>query len=231
MIKFDAVKASGKAFLDVFYPDYCQICHQPLVLNEHHICFPCAYDLPFINHDPGSKKALQQLFWGRVDIDHVYSLLNYQKGNATQKLLHQIKYKGKKKLGRYLGGMLGEQLTNAEFDLIIPVPLHPKRERERGFNQSHIIAKGIANKCSLPINDQCLLRKQYSKSQTKFSRFDRWDNVSRIFWINQSTLITGKKILLVDDVVTTGATLEAAAHQLLNVEGVKISIATIAARI
>ncbi len=163
---------------------------------------------------------------------HVYSLLNYQRGNQTQRLLHLLTYKQKKKLGHYFGEVLGEVITDSDqFHAIIPVPLHPKKERLRGFNQSRVIADGIAAKTKIPINETCLTRNSHNLSQTTFSKYDRWDNVRRIFSVKQSEKLENKHLLLVDDVLTTGATIEACILELLKIKNCTVSIATLAARI
>ncbi|MFT5823311.1 MAG: ComF family protein, partial [Crocinitomix sp.] len=174
----------------------------------------------------------EKLFWGRVEVQHIYSLLNYQRGNQTQKLLHLLKYKHKRKLGQYFGEVLAEVISEPEsIQAILPVPLHPKKERLRGFNQSRVIADGIARKTNIPINETCLVRSSHNLSQTKFSKYDRWDNVRQIFTIKQSKQLENKHVLLVDDVLTTGATIEACILELLKIKNCTVSVATLAARI
>jgi len=220
------------AFLDVFYPNICQICTIDLNMNERHVCLSCAHDLPYIGQNKKELQKLEKLFWGRVEVKQVYSLLNYQRGNQTQRLLHLLKYKQKKKLGHYFGEVLGEVITDSDqFHAIIPVPLHPKKERLRGFNQSRVIADGIAAKTKIPINETCLIRNSHNLSQTTFSKYDRWDNVRRIFSVKQSEKLENKHLLLVDDVLTTGATIEACILELLKIKNCTVSIATLAARI
>ncbi|NOQ74113.1 MAG: ComF family protein [Crocinitomix sp.] len=220
------------AFLDVFYPNICQICNTDLNMNEQHVCLSCAYDLPYIGQNKKELQKLEKLFWGRVEVQRIYSLLNYQRGNQTQRLLHLLKYKEKKKLGQYFGEVLAEVITEPDkIHAILPVPLHPKKQRLRGFNQSRVIADGIANKTNIPINETCLIRNAHNLSQTKFSKYDRWDNVRQIFSVKQSKQLENKHVLLVDDVLTTGATIEACILALLKVENCTVSVATLAARV
>lgn len=220
------------AFLDVFYPNICQICDVDLNMNERHVCLSCAFDLPYIGQNKKELQKLEKLFWGRVEVRNVYSLLNYQRGNQTQRLLHLLKYKEKKKLGHYFGEILSEVIgESSKIHAIVPVPLHPKKQRLRGFNQSRVIADGIASKTKIPVVESCLIRNSHNLSQTKFSKYDRWDNVRRIFSVRQNHKLENKHVLLVDDVLTTGATIEACVLELLKIKNCSVSIATLAARI
>ncbi len=222
----------GNALLDIFYPNQCQICAIDLTLNEKHVCLSCSYDLPYIVQNKNELQQLEKLFWGRVDVENVFSLLNYQKGNQTQKILHQLKYQGKTKLGNYFGEVLGSVIPqNLEIDAILPIPLHPKKEKIRGFNQSKLIADGIGKEISAPVNIKWLKRNSFNDSQTKFTKYDRWDNVRKIFSITNPSKLKGKHVLLVDDVLTTGATIESCVAELLKIENCSVSIATLAARI
>lgn len=220
------------AFLDVFYPNRCQICAVDLNMNEKHVCLSCSYDLPYIAQSQHELHRLKQLFWGRVNVEEVFSLLNFQRGNQTQEILHQLKYNRKTKLGSYFGEVLGSVLP-AEFkpDLILPIPLHPKKQRERGYNQSTLIAQGISRKINVPISEKFLKRPTYNASQTKFSKYDRWENVNRIFAVKNPKSLENKHVLVVDDVLTTGATIESCVLELMQIKNCRVSIATLAARV
>lgn len=218
--------------MDIFYPNNCQICQQQLNFSEAHLCLNCSYDLPYINQSGEDKSKLNKLFWGRAEVNEVYALLHYQKGNQIQEVLHHIKYQGKKKLGRYFGLKLGEVIpADNQFDFIIPVPLHPKKLQKRGYNQSTLISKGIQDAIQVPVNEKVLYRNTHNQSQTKVTKFDRWENVKQIFTVKKPDLFKGKNFLLVDDVLTTGATIEACLHQLLKIKDAKVSVATLAARL
>lgn len=226
------VKYVAAASLDVVYPNYCVVCDRDLVQNEYHICLSCLYDLPYISSDKQNAEKLNKLFWGRVDVQNTFALFNYQKGNQVQDILHHIKYKNKTKLAEYLGCKLAVCVNNTTpIDYVLPVPLHPKKKRIRGFNQSTIIAKGITKILDIPLNEKLLERVHHNPSQTEFSKYDRWENVRSIFAVVNPNKLIGKHVLLVDDVLTTGATIEACAKQLLMVQDCKVSIATLAARV
>jgi ComF family protein len=218
--------------LDVFFPNNCEICGSHLIHSESFICLKCKFNLPYIDRHPQMEIAIQKVFWGRADIQKVYSVYNYQKGTNTQKILQAIKYHNKTKLAIHLGEIMGDHLPKTNlFDCIIPVPLHPKKLKKRGYNQSLLLAQGIQKSINVPINTYILERIKISASQTTFSKYDRFENVRKIFAAKNLDTIENKHILLVDDVLTTGATLEAcvaAIHAHINCD---ISIATLAVRI
>ena len=172
------------------------------------------------------------MFWGRIPLKQAYSWLIFNKHGRVQKLFHELKYKGKKEVGFYLGQSLGRALKKIEVfeppDLIIPVPLHWRKERKRGYNQSDLIAQGLSTTIGISVNNFCLQRNLDSETQTHKKRYARWENVKTIFSVKQPNKLKGKHLLLVDDVVTTGSTLEACAQQLLCIEGVSVSIVTAA---
>lgn len=217
------------SFVDVFYPKYCCVCSDHLTTDEEHICLRCHLDLPLFEKDQHEFRELNGLFDARVPVDNIYSLFRYEKGNNVQSLLGAIKYKGRKKMAVSLGNQLGTTI-NSQVDFILPIPLHPKKERQRGYNQSHLIAKGISNAINTPIAHN-LKRTKNNKSQTAYSKYDRWDNVRSIFKLIDSQPLIRKHLLIVDDVLTTGATIESAAIAVLNEVDCTISVATLAARI
>jgi ComF family protein len=173
-----------------------------------------------------------QIFAGRAPISLATSFCRFDKGGHLQHLLHQLKYKGNREVGIKMGMLLGYDLIQhslyQDIDTIIPVPLHPQKEKKRGYNQSTEICKGLSESMNRPLITGNLVREVHSASQTLKGRFERWENVSGIFSVKNGALLTGKHLLLVDDVVTTGATLEACCEPLLKIPGVKVSIATLA---
>ena len=225
------IRLISNSLVDLIYPKHCEICNIDLTLNEDFLCLGCKYDLPYINQSQQTLETLSKLFWGRVTVENVIALLNYQKGNQTQKILHELKYHSKTKLAIHFGEMIGELIPNIkEIDYLIPVPLHPKKKRIRGFNQSTVIANGIHKTTNIPIIEQAMIRNTFNTSQTNFSKFDRWDNVKRIFTVTKPELLKNKHVILIDDVLTTGATIEACVQELLKVKGCKVTIAVLAAR-
>ena len=221
-----------EGFLSLFFPSYCLGCGEPLTRGEEVLCTFCLFHLPrtFFHQDPGNPAA--RVFWGRVRLEMTSSFVFFHKGGNVQELLHQLKYQGKKEIGHYLGKLygyeIGDSLIFKEADLIIPVPLHPRKLRKRGYNQSQCFAEGLSEVLNIPVENNCLLRKKYTGTQTKKSRFERWENVENIFGIVNPHKIAGRHVLLVDDVITTGATIEACASVLLSLEGTRVSALSIA---
>lgn len=218
--------------LEFFFPTLCVTCGNRLITQENFLCIDCWYDLPVTNFHHRSGNKVEQLFWGRVQIENATAFFAYNKGSNYQQLIHFIKYKGQKELGLETGRRFGMSLTESpqfnSVDIIIPVPLHPKKQKKRGYNQSEWIAKGISEsmKKLLSVNNLC--RNLHTSTQTRKNRYERWENVDNIFEVIQSGEFEGKHVLIIDDVVTTGSTLESCALQLLKIENVKVSIATLA---
>ncbi len=219
--------------LSFFYPKLCVSCGNALRQHEAFFCLGCLQNLPETEFHKIEYNPLIYNFMGRVKVDNVFSFLYYRKGNCVQDILHEIKYKGGKELAEYLGYLYGVELLTykhlEDIDLIIPIPLHKRKEKKRGYNQSEWIAKGLSRAFNKPYSNDILIRKDFTETQTKKGRFKRWENVKNVFEVTQQESIQNKHILLCDDVLTTGATLEAAITHFVNIEGVKISVVTLAA--
>jgi len=219
-------------FISLFYPRLCAGCSTPLFKGEEVLCLKCLADLPKSNFHQYLNNPVYQIFIGRMNIAMATSFCRFDKGGRLQHLLHQLKYKGNRQVGHKLGLLFGcDLIQNAlyqDIDAIVPVPLHPRKEKKRGFNQSFEICKGLSEGMKKPIIAGNLMRVIHSSSQTRKNRFERWENVSGIFNVQNETILIDKHLLLVDDVVTTGATLEACCEPLLKIPGVRVSIATIA---
>jgi len=216
----------------LFYPNTCIVCGENLLKEEECVCIPCLYKIPKTECFRQAENSVSKLFWGRVQLQNAAALYQFQKEGSTQKLIHELKYEGGKNMGIFLGKQLGYALQDSNFfsdiDCIIPIPLHPKKERLRGYNQSKYIAKGLKEIVHIKMNTRSLIRTENTDSQTRKKRFSRWENMMNSFALQKTKKLENKHILLIDDVVTTGATLEACAQKLLEIEGVKVSIATIA---
>jgi ComF family protein len=230
MLKF--IQQAADDLFGLFFPNLCLGCGQPLIRGEEVICSICHFHLPktYFHNDP--ENALNSVFWGRVNLEAVAAYLYFQKGSTVQHLLHQLKYKDRQEIGVRIGKWYGLELRQADVfrdvELIVPVPLHPRKLRRRGYNQSEALAEGLASVMKAQKETRCLYRKVDSKTQTRKARYSRWENVENIFGVSHAERLKGRHILLVDDVITTGATLESCAQALLGIPGVKVSVATIA---
>jgi len=220
------------SLLYLLYPQLCLTCGNSLVEGETVICGHCENSLPRTRFHDDSDNLVSQLFWGRVDLLAATSFLFFRRKGIVQQLMHQFKYKGEKEVGQYLGKLFAQELLDtksfAETDCIVPVPLHPDKQKKRGYNQSEEIAKGMSAAMNVPLKTDLIERAVFTSSQTKKSRFNRWENVSSVFVIPNPEKVDFKNILIVDDVVTTGATLEACAQKFIEDTQSKVSIATLA---
>ncbi len=219
-------------FISLIFPQICAACGKLLFKNEEIICTKCLYKLPKTNFHKSADNPVMQIFWGRIQLHSAAAFLNFTKSGKVQHLVHQLKYKHKTEVGILLGELYGKDLKSADLfssvDIVIPVPLHWKKQKKRGFNQSEMFGRGLAKSMNAKLDTKSLIRKVDTPTQTKKSREQRWENVRNVFELENKEQIEGKHILLVDDVITTGATMEASANTLLAVPGVKVSVATIA---
>ncbi|GAA4098069.1 ComF family protein [Mucilaginibacter panaciglaebae] len=219
-------------FLSLLFPQLCPACGNELVTHEKVICTDCHYNLPLTNFHLQADNIVARQFWGKINLEGAYALYYFSKGGKVQNLMHHFKYKGMQQIGNVLGNIAGLQLaTNPRFasiDYIIPVPLHKSRLKERGYNQSACFAYGLAEKLNSTVEENNLIRTRATETQTHRSRFERFENMQEVFAVKNLEKLKGKHVLLVDDIVTTGSTLEACAIPLLQIEGLKLSIATIA---
>jgi len=215
-----------------FYPKLCLACNYKAPPIDEWVCLSCKLKLPETNFHLDKENEFVERFWGKVKIESGASLYFFKKGNRTQNIIHSLKYKGRYQIGVILGRIYGRKLKKAAhfegIDCIVPVPLHWKKLRKRGYNQSLAFAEGLSESMELPVISNGLMRIENSKSQTRKSRIDRLENVETVFQVKKPTSLAGKHLLLVDDVLTTGATLEACAKAILKISNTKVSIATIA---
>lgn len=219
-------------FLELFFPRLCLICGEKLLRQEKFICLKCQLYLPRTDFRLPGETTMEQLFYGRIPVEKACAYFEFRKGSDYRKILHELKYRGRKEVGEYFGERFGaELLQTGHFiipDLLCPVPLHPKRERQRGYNQSYHIALGLSRQLRVPVCCDNLKRIQNTGTQTKRNRYERWENMANMFEVVNPELFDGKHITLVDDVITTGSTLEACASAILHCCNAKISVLTLA---
>ncbi|HON54846.1 MAG TPA: ComF family protein [Bacteroidales bacterium] len=218
--------------LDLLLPRICPVCRRVLLKGEKHLCLKCLSEIPFTYFWTWPGNPAENRFLGKVDIVRVVSLFYYRDGSHYKNIIHLFKYKGHRKLGKFMGEMLGEKLLSSgiykDIDVIIPVPLHPFKRWKRGYNQAEIIALAIGNVIRKPVDCSSLVRRRYTVSQTRKSASQREKNVAGAFRIKSHSLLRERHILLVDDVLTTGATLSSCACEIMKIEGCRVSFATLA---
>jgi ComF family protein len=219
-------------FISLLFPRLCCGCGTHLLRNEKLICTECYVSIPRTNYHLTVENPVEKLFWGRCNITRASAFSYYTKGSRIRKIIHSLKYKGIREIGTEMGRIYAASLKNSDFlngiDMIIPVPLHPSRERRRGYNQSDLICEGISEISGIPVRKDILRRVVLSDTQTRRSRYERWLNVDGIFDVAVPLAIEGKHLLIVDDVITTGSTIEACANEILKVKDVKVSVIALA---
>lgn len=220
------------AFLSLFFPRCCIVCSNPLSKGEACLCARCNMNLPRTELHKQKDNIVEQLFLGKIPLGRATSFFYYRKGSDFRQLLHRLKYGGQKEIGEAMGRCMATELLPYHFfsgiDVIIPVPLHPKKQRARGYNQSEWIARGISGISSIPVDTTSVSRNKKTETQTRKTLFERWDNVDRAFTLHFPERFTSKHILIIDDVLTTGATTVACASAFEEVAGIRISVLTLA---
>lgn len=218
--------------LHLFYPHVCTGCGSDLLDKENLLCLKCINDLPHTNFAAHPNNPIEKIFWGRIPVTAAHSQFYFEKESLIQHLIHQLKYKHNTAIGVYLGELMGKTLLNsnrfANIDYLIPLPLYAHKEYKRGYNQAKIICDGLSAIMNVPVITGNVIRQRFTETQTRKHRNERWENVEGSFVIKNPDAFKGKSILLVDDVITTGATLEACGSLLTQTEDVKLFIATLA---
>jgi ComF family protein len=219
-------------FLHLFFPHVCIGCGSDILNTQDILCAKCIDDLPITGFIAAADNPVEKIFYGRMNIQCAGSAFYFNKNSVMQHAIIQLKYKNNKAAGIFLGKLLGWQIAQStrfdDVDLIVPVPLNDKKFYKRGYNQAEIIAKGIASIWHKPVVANAIERVLFTETQTHKNRIDRWKTIEGVFNVNEPEAIANKHILLVDDVITTGSTLEACGHAILKILGIKLSIATIA---
>jgi ComF family protein len=219
-------------FFDLLYPNFCIVCGLNLHRNEQYLCLTCLNNIPKTNYHLQQDNLIEKRFWGKVPVYRATAFFFFQKGSAFQKLLHSLKYKGEKEIGVVLGKYAAIDLLESDdfssVDVIVPVPLHPRKLKKRGYNQSECIGKGLSEILKTPQDISTLKRIKENTTQTRKSVYERYENTEGIFELSDKAALADKHILLVDDVLTTGSTLEACIRELSQINGIKISVFTLA---
>jgi ComF family protein len=218
--------------IHLFYPRLCIGCGSDLLRPPALLCFHCIDSLPHTGYETIPGNPAEKIFYGRIPVTAAHSGFYFTKGALIQTLIHELKYKGNTEAGLYLGRLMGDKMQDSgrftDIDYLIPLPLSAEKEFKRGYNQAEVICRGLSDTMNIPVMNKNIVRTRYTETQTKKHRAERWENVSGSFTINDPGAIYNKHILLVDDVITTGATLEACAVTILAAGDIRVSIATLA---
>jgi ComF family protein len=220
-----------QGLVGLIYPRYCAACGITLFRNEEVLCLNCYIDLPRTGFHSFDDNDVARLFWGRIPVRHATSFIYFNKDSHYKNILHEIKYKHQQHVGFEMGRLFALELKDTPFarvDFIVPVPLHHKKMRQRGYNQSELIANGISEVLHIPVATDVVVRTSQTLTQTRKTRYERWENVKDKFQVQNPSKLMNKHVLLVDDVITTGATIEACATALLAVKDVSLSVASLA---
>ncbi|HKO82464.1 MAG TPA: phosphoribosyltransferase family protein [Chitinophagaceae bacterium] len=224
MIRFTEIKDS---ILHVLFPHVCCGCGNDIINKESVLCMRCVEAMPETNFEIHANNPVEKKFWGRLTCKQATAQYYFTRESMIQRLMHQFKYKGNRELGIQLGKMMGERLKNSTrfaIDALIPLPLFPAKEKKRGYNQATVLCEGMAETLQVPVWKDVVIRSQHTDTQTKKGRIERWQNMEGKFELVNPDIINNKHIMLVDDVITTGATLEACGTELLKGKNITLSI-------
>jgi len=221
-----------QSVLNLFFPKACAGCNSILLSDEKVICTSCRHEIPLTNHHKTLNNEVFNKFYGRIDLEFAAAMFYFHKKGIVQEMIHKLKYKGHQEIGQLIGDWYAEELkSNTEIksiDYIVPVPLHKKRLKERGYNQITTFGKTLSTNLNIPFNDNILVRNVYSKTQTKKTFLGRSEVIESVFGVSFDESHHNKHFLLIDDVITTGSTLEACCRELIKIPGAKVSIVCMA---
>ena len=224
------LKEIKESLLHLLFPHICSGCGSDLLSRESVLCMRCMHALPETNFERYAGNPVEKIFWGRLPVYSATARFYFNRESLVQHLMHRFKYKGNKDLGLQLGKLMGEQLKSArrfDADALIPLPLFPAKEKRRGYNQSTILCEGISKITGIPVLDNVITRPQHTETQTKKGRIERWKNIEGKFLLKKPELVSNRRILIVDDVITTGATLESCGSELLKAGNISLAVAAL----
>lgn len=224
-----ALQHIGRSFTHLFFPQVCYGCGSDLVSREQLLCLQCLHQLPYTHFHLHDDNPVEKIFWGRLQVMQAASIFYLTKDSMLEKLLYQLKYRGAKEVGEYCGQLIGQAIQHTSFaqiDALLPLPLFPKKEKQRGYNQAAVLCEGIASVINKPVWKQAAQRMTGTDTQTHKNRLERWANMQGRFHVPDAAHVCGKHVLLVDDVITTGATLESCGSELV-AAGASVSILTL----
>lgn len=219
-----------ESLLHLLFPHICDGCGSDLISKESVLCMRCIEALPQTDFEFHPGNPVEKKFYGRLPLQHASAFCYFGKESLMQQMVHQVKYRGNRELGIQLGKLMGDALKKAgrfDVDVLIPLPLFPDKERKRGYNQSLLLCEGIATQLNKPVLKDIISRPQHTETQTKKGRIERWKNIEGKFSLISPEAIRQKHVLLVDDVITTGATIESCGSELLKADDVKLSVAAL----
>lgn len=222
----------AESFLRLFYPLLCKACGDEVFRQDNQLCWRCLEELPLTHFEKHSENPVKHIFTGRLRLQEAFSFVYFNTDSITQAIVHRFKYQNEKELGIFMGELMGRAMAEQEhhhhYDAIIPLPLNERKLRQRGYNQAELLAKGISNILAKPLHTSAVMRTRYTTTQTKKTRIQRWMNVEHVFDVDTNHDLHHKHVLLVDDVITTGATMEAMGEVLQKVPGLKLSLCSLA---
>lgn len=225
------LKEIKESLLHLAFPHVCEGCGTDNLQADHLLCLRCLSSLPATNFHLHANNPIEKIFWGRIPVSCATAQYYFTKESMMQHLMHQFKYKGNKEVGIYLGKQMGWAMAESNrfsfIDALIPLPLHKSKEHKRGYNQATVLCEGIASVLNKPVLKNIVVRPEQTETQTKKGRIERWQNMEGKFELTNSTAIENKHVLLIDDVITTGATLESCGREILKAKNVQLSIATL----
>lgn len=228
----NSLKLLGNGIAELLFPKHCLGCGTDIISDHQLICLKCNHELPVTQFHLHANNPVEKIFWGRIPLVSAASLLYFTKNSVLQHLLHQLKYRGNKDIGYFLGQKMGEAFVQSDrfsrANGLVALPLFPSKEKKRGYNQAAVICEGFSAATGIPFLNDVVTRTVFTETQTHKGRIERWQNMEGRFEVTNRSVLENKNIILIDDVVTTGATLEACGHELAKVTGLQLSIATLA---